>query len=82
MSTSFQGASGSNGPTGLLSGLRQPVSGNRAAPQPVLTRLEQILQEQSISNQIRKLTVRVLVNVLGLGANKLPGDTSTLLKRS
>ena len=63
MSTSFQGAPGSGGHIGLHSGLGRPVSGSYVASEPVLTRLEQISQEQQISNQIRKLTVRFLTIV-------------------
>ena len=39
---------------------------DHVAPQLFLTRLEQISQEQSISNQIKSLTVRPLIDALGL----------------
>jgi len=81
MSTPFEGASGPSGHAGLRPALRQPVRGNHATPVPVLTWLEQAPPEQSISYQIRKLTVRLLVDVFDLRTDKLLGDTSTLLKR-
>ena len=43
-------------------------------PEPALTRFEQMSQEQSISNQIRRLTVRSLVDVFDLRTNKQLGD--------
>jgi len=66
MSTSLQGALGPSGHAGSFSGLAQPVSGNHVEPSQVLIGLEQISQEQSISNQIRKLTVRLLIGVSNL----------------
>ena len=63
MSTSFRGAPGSSGHAGLRSGPGQPVSRNHTTPGPVLTRLGQPSQEQLLSSQIRKLTVRLLTNV-------------------
>ena len=82
MSATYQGASGPSGHAGLRAALGPPVSGSHAAPKPVLTRLEQPSQERLVSNQIRKLTVRFLVDMFDLVANKIPGGTRTLLKCS
>ena len=82
MSTPFQGASGPSGHAGSRPAFGQPaVSRNYAAPQPVLISLQQISPEQPVSHQLRKLTVRLLVDVFNAKSNKLPGDTSTPLKR-
>jgi hypothetical protein len=80
MATSYQGASGPSGYAGLQHVPIRPVSGNHTAPEPVLTRLQQPSQEQLILNELRKLTVRLLIDVFDLRVNNLPGDTSTLLK--
>ena len=82
MSTSFQGALASGGHTGLLSGLRRPVSGIPTVPEPALTQLEQVSQEQSLSNQIRKLTVSLFVIFLDPAVDNAPGDPSLPLTRS
>ena len=82
MATSFQGAPGPSGQAGLQRAPVQPVGGNYATPELVLTRSEQPSQERVISNQIRKLTVRLLADTFDLRVNHLPGDTRTLLKRS
>lgn len=69
MSTSYQGAPGTSG---YESGLRlapiQPVSGNRSTSTSADT-VKQSSQEQRISNQIRKLTVMLLVNMFCLRVN-------------
>ena len=57
MSTPSKGTSGPSGRTGLQPSL-QPLSGNYAVPRQALT---QMSQEQSMVNQIRKLTVRLLI---------------------
>ena len=69
MSTPFQGASGPSGHAGLGTAPGQPtVSGNHAAPKPVLISLQQIPpKEQPISLQLRKLTVRFFADVFNLG---------------
>ena len=82
MATSFQGASGLGGQTRLYPSLVRPVSGNHAAPEPVLTRLEQISQEEPISNQIWKLTVRLLVNALDPSVDDTPRCPSLPLTSS
>ena len=85
MSTLFQGSSGPSGLAGLGPVLRPPaVSGNHAAPVPVLILLQQIPSEQSISHQLRKLTVRLVTGVtpgFNLRAHELPGGTSNLSRR-
>jgi len=82
MPTSYQGASGSSGPvTGSQPAPRHPVSGNHTAPRPALTRLKQPSQEELVLNQMRKLTVRVFIDVFGLRIDRRPGGTSTPLKR-
>jgi hypothetical protein len=81
MATSYQGASGPSGHAGLQPVPVQLVSGNHAALEPVLTRLQQPSQEQLILNQIRKLTVSLLVDMFDLRIDNLPGDTSALSKR-
>ena len=58
------------------------MSGDHATSEPVLIRLEQLSQERLTSNQIRKLTVRLLVDMFGLVTNGLSGDIRNLLKRS
>ena len=77
MSTSYQGASGPSGYGGLRPAPIQPVSKNYAKPELVLTQSDQVSQEQLMSNQIRKLTVRPLVDVSNLRVNKFVGDTRT-----
>jgi len=76
MSTSLQGTVSSSGHTGLQYG-----SGDRAAHKPAL-RLGQTPQEQLISAQIRKLTVRPFVDAYELRTDEIPDDTRTLLKGS
>ena len=51
-------------------------------PEPTLTRFEQMLPEQSISHQVRKLTVRPLVDVCDLRANEKLGDARAPSKHS
>ena len=80
MAYSYQGASNSGGSAGLPPALIQPVGGKHAVPQLALTRLEQPSQEQLLLNQMRKLTVRLLVGTFDRWVNKLPGDTRSLLK--
>ena len=54
--------------------------GNHTAPGPVLVLLQQILPEQSISHQLRRLTVRPLTDPFDLKANKPPGGTEICRK--
>ena len=82
MSTSSEGAPGSSGHTGLHSGLGRPVSGNNVASEPVLTRLEQVPQEQQIFNQIRKLAVRFLIIVFDPCVDDTPCYPSLRSRRS
>ena len=63
MYTSSQGASGPSGNAGLPSALGQLVSGNHSTPQ-------QISPEQSMSREIRRLIVRLLLDVFDFRANK------------
>jgi len=53
--------------TGATTCSRTISEWNRATPEPVLIRLEQQPQEQLILNQMRRLTVRLLVGVLTSG---------------
>jgi len=77
MSTSLQGASGPSGHAGLRPAFGQPaVSGNDTAPEPVLTKLQQMLQERSISDQLKTLIVRPLTGVFDVSANDPHGGTS------
>ena len=79
MSRLSQGTSVPSGHTGPQSALIQPLSGNCAASTSTLTRSAQTSPEQSISNQIRKLTVSVLIDFHDLAwAEYLPRDTSKL----
>ena len=80
MSTSYQGTSGPSGYAGSGPAPIQPVSGNHATTEPALIRLEQLSQERLTSNQISKLTVRLLVGMFGLGTNGPPGDARITLK--
>ena len=75
MSTSYQGAPDPSGHAGFQRVPVQPVGQYHAAPVLTLTRFEQPSQERLVSNQIRKLTVRLLIGVLDLMINELPGDT-------
>ena len=80
MSTPFQGTSGPNGLAGLPPAFGQPaVSGNHVAPDSALISSQQILPEQS--HQLRKLIVRLLIDVFNLEANNMPDGTSNLSKR-
>ena len=74
MSTPFQGASGPSGQAGLRPAFGQPaVSRNHTAPEPVLTELQQMSPEQSISYQLRRLVVRLLTDIFDVRANDMPG---------
>ena len=64
MSASYRGASGPSGHAGLQPAPRQPVSGIHIAQEPVLILLEQPSQEQLLLDQFRKLTVRLLNDIL------------------
>ena len=82
MASSYQGASNPGGYVGLQPAFAQKVSGNRVAVELALTQPEQQpAQQQLLPNQMRKLTVRLLVDTLVLRVNNSPGDASTLLKR-
>ena len=81
MSTSSQGTSGPSGHSGLRPAFGQPVvSGSHIESNPASISSRQVSTEQSISNQLRRLIVRLLTNVFNLGANDTPG-TSNLSKR-
>lgn len=80
MPTSYPGSPGPSGSGGQPHTPGQPVSGSHAAPEPGLMRSEQQLQEQLILNQIRRLTVRLLVDMFNLRIDGLFGDISTPLK--
>ena len=81
MSTPFQGASGPSGQAGFGTTFGQPtVGGNHVAPKPVVISLQQISPEQSISHQLRRLTVRLLDNIFNLRTNGLFVGTSNPLK--
>ena len=82
MSTLYHGTSGPSGSAGSGPTPAQPVSGNYPTTEPMLIRLEQLLQERLMSNQIKKLTVRSLVNMFGLRTNGLSADIRNLLKCS
>ena len=82
MSISLQGASSSSGRTGFHSGTGQPVNGNRPTREPKLTLMKQTSREQSIPDQIRKLSVRLLIDVLDRGIDEMAGGTSIPLTRS
>jgi len=69
MSTPSQGASSASGLIPALG--RLAVSGSHAAPEPALGLLQRIPPEQSISHQLRGLTVSPLTDVFGLRADKL-----------
>ena len=72
MSTPFQGASGPSGRSGLQPAFGQlAVSGDHAAPDSALTSSQQISPEQSISHQLRRLTVSPLTEVFNLRADKI-----------
>jgi len=81
MSTSSQGGFSSSGQTRLNPNLTQPVSGDRLVLWSVLTKLQQISKEESMVNQIKKLTVSLLTDVLGFGTDETPGNKSTRLTR-
>lgn len=82
MSTPFQGASGPSGLAGLRPSLGQPaVSGNGVAFESALMLLQQIPPEQSMSRELRRLIVRLLVCAFDFRAEKLPGGASILWKR-
>ena len=83
MPTSYQGASGPSGPiAGSRPATRPPVSKNNAEPEPPLDidTSAQLSQEDLILNQIWKLNVRLLTHMFNLSVNKLPDNTSILLK--
>ena len=82
MLTSYHGTSGPSGCIGSGPTPTQPASGNNTTTEPVLIRLEQLSQERLTSNQIKKLTVRSLVDMFGLRTNGLSGDIRNLLNRS
>ena len=50
---------------------------NRAAPGQSSTELQQISPEKLISHEIRRLIVRLFVDVFDLRANKLPGGSTS-----
>ena len=84
MSTPFQGPSGPSGLAGLQPTLGQPaVSENGVASdeEPALISLQQISPEQSMTRELRRLIVRLLVGAFGFGAKKLSGGASILWKR-
>lgn len=64
MSSLSQGTAGPSGRTGLQLAPVQLLSGNYATPMSTSAQLEQSWTENSISNQIRKLTVRMPVDLL------------------
>ena len=66
MSTSSQGTSGPGGRAGFRPALERLVSGQNPAPEAVLTLLQQTSTEQSISNDIKRLTVRTSAEVFHL----------------
>ena len=74
MATSSQGASGPSGCAGLLRTSVQPVSGSRPVSGSVLTRFEQPPQERLILNEIRKLTVRLLLDTFRLRVDRPHDD--------
>ena len=81
MSTPFQGASGPSGLAGLRPTLGQPsVSGNNVASESALISLQQIPPEQSVSRELRRLIVRLLVCAFDFRAKKLLGGSSILWK--
>ena len=77
MAASYQGASGPSGYVGLLPPPGQPAGRNHATPGPALTRFEQPSQERLAFNQIRKLTVRLVLDMLDLMIDEPSGDTRT-----
>ena len=82
MSTPSQGTSGPNGHAGLQPASTQLLGGNYyAASRPALT---QASPEQSMANQVKTLTVRLLtvVSFDAIGTHELSCDTSTIFKRS
>ena len=82
MFTSYHGTSGPSGSAGSGPTPAQPVSGNHAATEPALIRLEQLSHERLTSNQIKKLTVRLLVDMFGLRINGPPGNARIPSKSS
>ena len=82
MFTSYHGTSEPSGSAGSGPTPAQLVSGNHAATEPALIRLEQLSHERLTFNQIKKLTVRSLVDMFGLRTNGLSGDIRNLLNRS
>lgn len=78
MSTPSKGISGPSGRIGLQPFHGQPFIGNYRTPEPVLT---QISPEQSMADEIRKLTVSLLIESSDL-IWVHHGDKSTLSKRS
>ena len=78
MSAPSQGTSGPSGYAGSQPALGQSVSGNHETLEPLLTQLQRVPPEQSVSRQIRRLTVRLFVNVFDPSTNKPP---SAPLKR-
>ena len=81
MSTPSQGTSGPSGHTGLRPTSSPLFGGNYVVSQPAST---QTSPEQSMANQIRKLTVRVLTPLFFgiIQAHETLDDASTMLKRS
>ena len=82
MFTSYHGTSGPSGSAGSGPTPAQPVSGNHAATEPALIRLEQLSHERLTFNQIKKLTVRLLVDIFGLRINEPPGNARIPSKSS
>ena len=58
------------------------MSASQAAPEPALASLQQMSPGQSISDQLRRLTVSLPANVFDLKADKLLDGTSNLSKGS
>jgi len=56
------------------------VSRNDTAPEPVLTQLQQMSPEKSISRQLKTLIVRPLTDIFDVRANDLHGGMSNLSK--
>lgn len=80
MATSSQGVSGPSGRTGSQPVHAQLLTRTHSTPEPTLTKTS---QEESIANQIRKLTVCLLVDSLDLAwVHNTPDGTSALSKGS
>ena len=73
MSLPSQGTSGPSGHAGSRPAFGQPVSRNHTTPRLALIKPHQTLPERSIPHQLRRLTVRLLVNAFNLRADILLG---------